>query len=250
MKRIIFKFLKILVVTIIILIVVGFILLRQDRSVEGFNRHETAHFTIYYKQLKPSTLDDMEQALEGNYQRSSDFFKVYKAKTKIVIYDNVDEFQLKAYGLAYSWYLKDWSVGGASKDEIYMTSPESPDESHSYESMLEILTHEYVHTQIWQLNPDTDIWIDEGFAVYFAKQKRDIHREMPSFEIMQVQDGNAFGDAGGYLFGYYYIEYLFDNYLPEQLLELVKTGDFEQSLGKSKKQIYEEWAAAMAAKSN
>lgn len=248
MKRLFIKILKITAVIILALILVGFILLRQDRSVEGLNHHDTEHFTIYYNQLKPSTLDDMELALESNYQRSSDFFKVYKAKTKIVIYDNVDEFQVKTYGLAIAWYLKDWAVGGAAEDSIYMASPEAPDESHTYESMLEILTHEFVHTQVWQLNPDLDIWLNEGLAVYFAKQQRDINRAFPTYEIMQSEDPNAFGDAGGYLFGYYYIEHLFENYQAEQTLNLVKTGDYVASLGKSRREIYGEWIAWMSDK--
>lgn len=248
MKRIFIKILKIVAAIILALGLIGFILLRQDRSTDGFEQFETEHFSIYYKQLKPSTLDDMEIALESNYQKSSDFFKVYTAKTKIVIYDNVDEFQRKAYGLAISWYLKDWAVGGAAEDSIYMTSPEAPDASHTYESMLEILTHEFVHTQAWQVNPDIDIWLNEGLAVYFAAQKRVINRDFPSYETMQEQDGNAFGEAGGYLFGYYYVEYLFENFQREQVFELVKTGDFEASLGKSKRQIYDEWIAAMTQK--
>lgn len=249
MKRIIVRLLKIALAVVLVLVLAGYFLLRTDRGVDGLNRHDTEHFVIYYQQLKPSTLDDMEQALESGFQRSDAFFDVYRNKTEIIIFESVDAFQVKAYGLAYSWYLKDWSVGGASEDKIFMASPENPDKSHSYESMLEILTHEYVHTQVWQLNPDLDTWIGEGLAVYFAEQKREIDREIPSFEIMQSQDPNAFGDAGGYLFGYYYIEHLFENYQPEQILELIKTGEFESSLGKSKREIYDEWVLALSAKS-
>lgn len=247
MWRRIIRLLQIILAAFVVLIAVGFLLLKTDRSVDGFDRLETEHFVIYYQHLKPSTLDDMEQALESNFHKSDDFFNVYKDKTEIVIYDSVDEFQIKAYGLAYSWYLQDWAVGGASEDKIFMTSPENPDASHSYESMLEILTHEFVHTQVWQINPDVDIWLNEGLAVYFAEQKREIDQEIPSFETMQLQDSNGFGYAGGYLFGYYYVAHLFENYSSEQVLELIKTGDFENALGKSKRAVYDAWVLALSA---
>jgi hypothetical protein len=243
------KLLLIVLATVTVLVVAGFILLRTDRCTAGFHRAQTAHFDVFYQELKPSTLADVETVLEEGFERTEGFFQAPADKTKVVIYKSVDEFQMRTYGLAFAWHLQDWAVGGAVADEIYVASPENPGMSHDYESMLEILKHEYVHTQIWRLNEDADIWINEGLAVYFAGQKQELTGKIPSFETMQSQDADAFVDAGGYMFSYDYIEHLLGSYRRERILELIETGDYQGALGKTKREIYDEWVAAMSARS-
>lgn len=246
-KKRLFKVL--IVISIIILIL--FIGFNTNRYTKGLNQYETENFIFYYDKLKQETLNDMEKVLERNYNKSNNFFKIQtKEKTTIVIYNSVNQFQRRAYGLFMSFILKDWSVGGALKGSIYLTSPENPDKMHNYTDMLEILVHEYTHTQVWQIKPYVDIWIDEGLAVYFANQKNRIIYEIPTFEQMQAQSSNDFVNANGYTFSYYYIDFLLKNYDNEQIIKLIKTDNYEESLGKSKKVIYDQWIESLKAENN
>lgn len=245
MKSMIFGVLKILLAVFFVVVLAGYLVVRTDRSVDGLNRYDTEHFAIYYQELKPSTLADMEDVLEGRFQVIEDFFKIYTDKTDIIVYASVGQFQRKAYGLAIAWGLEEWAVGGADEDKIFMASPENPGSMHDYQGMLEVLTHEYVHTQVWRLNPDVDIWINEGLAVYFAQQQRRIDREIPSFEAMQSQDSSDFANAEGYLFGYYYAEFLIETFGADSVVELIKTGSFEGALGKSKREVYDVWVETL-----
>ncbi|MGL1922553.1 MAG: hypothetical protein OCD03_16160 [Hyphomicrobiales bacterium] len=236
------KWLKIISSIIAIMAIILFLSFKTDRGVEGLNNYKTEHFSIYYATLKQSTLLDMEKALEKNYNKSNAFFNIQNPKTiNVVIYNDVNEFQKKAYGLFISFILQDWAVGAAIQDALYMTSPENPDKTHDYMAMLEVLVHEYTHVQVWRVKEFPDIWLDEGLAVYFADQKSNISTAMPTFVQMQLQGLNDFVNAEGYTFGYYYIEFLLANYKPQQIIKLLKTNDYQVSLGANKREIYNKW---------
>ncbi len=235
------KFKKILLV-LTILALIAFIGLRHDHSVKGMALYETDHFAIYHHGLKETTLIDMTNTLEHNYIVSNQFFHSQsKAKSKVIVYKDIDTFQRKCYGLFISWILPEWGAGASSKADVLMTSPEYANADHTYEDMLEIASHEYVHTLVWKIKAFADIWLDEGMAVYFSGQKQAINAPVPTFKEMQSQQINAFVDANGYLFSYYYIEYLLATYEDEQIIKLIKTDDYDACFGISKKDVYENW---------
>ena len=238
---------KIVIITlsIILLGLILFLGFNTNHDTKKLTKYETEHFDIYYSGLEQETLNDIEYTLENTFNESGEFFG-YINKSEVVVYSSNKEFQRNTYGLFVSLFLGDWAVGAAVEDKIFITSPENPDKSHSYEDMLEILSHEYVHTQIWKISKDVNIWLDEGLATYFAGQKGNMtFSDVPSFEEINSNDINDFVNAEGYTFCYYYVEYLIDNYSKDEIIMLIKSNDYYNSLGKSKEEIYADWVKSL-----
>lgn len=229
------------VMILIIILVIGFY---HNTNTKGFNSYETAHFELYYHNLSGSTLGEMESALEGAYSDTIHFFgNKPENKTQVIIYDDVDSFQRNCFGLFIAWYLPDWAVGASSGDKILMTSPEKPDATHSKKDMIEVAVHEWIHTQIFKIKEYADIWLDEGAATYFAGQKQPLTGDVPELKVMEKQDMNSFAEADGYVYSYYYFQYLSENYKAEDIIKLIETDDYEKSLGISKEKLYTDWVS-------
>ena len=241
------KIVKYIVIGFVFVIIVLFFGLKKNVNLDNMQTHETIHFTIYYETLSPQTVDNIESYLEVNVDELHTFFAFTPPqKGKIVIYKDVDSFQRAYAGYLLSFVLGDWASGGAFEDMVLLTSPENPGTHHTYDDMLDIAVHEYVHTLIYQLNDQPSIWLDEGIATYLAGQEADrLPPIIPSYETTQSQNLNDFVNAEGYAFAYTYIDYLVITYGSERVVALIKSSDFVSSLGKSELEIYNEWLAAL-----
>lgn len=169
--------------------------------------------------------------------------KDHDQKTAIIIYNDVELFQRKSYGLFISWYLGDYAVGACKEDTVHMASPLIQHETNSYEDMLQIAAHEMIHAEIYRIKPFADIWLDEGAATYFSGQKDDIIYEIPTFEEINQQGLSEFMDADGYMFSYYYVEYIIGTFGEEAFYRLMSTDAYEESIGTTKEQLYEDWCS-------
>ncbi|WP_241243585.1 hypothetical protein [Caldicellulosiruptor changbaiensis] len=64
---------------------------------------------------------------------------------------------------------------------------------------------------------------------------------IPSFEDIQTENPIKFANIGGYIPADTYIEYIDKKYGWYYVLQLLKTNNYIELLGKSEKEIYEEW---------
>jgi hypothetical protein len=234
---------KYLLVTFLVIAIVLFLGFKKNINFQELHTYDTPHFTIYYEELNQQTLKDIEQKLETSYPGIHSFFGLNDhSKGRIIVYKNVERFQKAYLGIILSYLFGDWAAGAAYQDMVLFTSPENPGDQHTYADILEIAVHEYVHTLIYQLNENADIWLDEGLATYLAGQKSELSRPtIPTFEEMQSQNQNEFVENDGYAWGYKYVDYLVTTYGAEKVVSLVKTDDYEGCLGKSRLAIYDEW---------
>jgi hypothetical protein len=231
---------------IIVLVIIGalFLGVKKNIRLDNMHVHETEHFTLYYEVLGQDTILDLDVNLEDYYSEAQLFFNTSNSqKGKIVVYANVDRFQRAYLGLLLSLVYDDWAVGAAYQDLVLITSPENPGTQHTYNDILEICTHEYVHTLIYQQNEMPDIWLDEGAATYLAGQRSELSSSIPEFEALQKQDMSSFLDNDGYAFSYVYMEYLVKAYGSERVVRLIKSNNYKETLGKSALDIYYEWLA-------
>lgn len=229
---------------IILVVVVSILFLGFKKNIKLGNMqvHETKHFTIYYETLEQATIRDIDEKLEKNYPTIQNFFGLGQSqKGKITIYANVAGFQRAYLGLFLSLLYDDWAAGASYQDLVLVTSPENPGAQHTYEDILEIIVHEYVHTLVYQQNEMPDIWLDEGVATFLAGQKSQLSSEIPGFEDMQKQDMDTFLENDGYAFCYPYVEYLVKVYGAEKVIALIRTNNYEETLGKSARDIYNAW---------
>jgi hypothetical protein len=240
---------KYLLVAFVAVVVVLFFGLKKNINLRGLHKYQSPHFTVYYEALNQQTLHDIEQKLETAFPGIQEFFGLNDDdRTDVIVYKTVGRFQRAYLGLLLSLVFGDWAAGAAYQHTLLLTSPENPGRQHTYEDMLDIAVHEYVHTQVYRVNENADIWLDEGLASYLAGQRSDFYDvAVPSFERMQSQSQGEFVENGGYTWGYSYVEFLVETYGAEKVVELVRTNDYEGSLGKSKSAVYDEWLAYLCA---
>lgn len=129
-------------------------------------QRETEHFVLYCMDQDVKALDDLAEALEGCYERTTtDLGKAPSGKVKVNIYPDIDSFH-NAMGRPND---PDWSVGEAKNGALYMTSPLNPGPSRDYDGMLQVAVHEFVHIII-NLFGSVPSYLHEGVACYEAGQ--------------------------------------------------------------------------------
>lgn len=235
------KYLLITLMVVIGIMVLGF---KKNIHLDKMQVHETEHFTIYNETLEQKTLNDIEEKLETSYPTLQDFFNLRQTqKGRIVVYANVEKFQRAYLGILLSLFYGDWASGAAYQDLVLIASPENPGTQHTYEDILQILTHEYTHTLVYQQNEIPNIWLDEGLATFLSGQKSELPLSIPGFEAMQKEDMNTFLENDGYAFSYVYVEYLVKVYGNEKVIKLIRSNDYEETFGKSAFDIYNEWVS-------
>ncbi|MBN2117013.1 MAG: hypothetical protein JW730_10595 [Anaerolineales bacterium] len=244
------KTVKYLPAAFIVITAILFLGFKKNISLEGLQTYKTPHFTIYYEELSPQTLKDIEQKLETSYPDLQSFFGLKdNDNSRVIVYKSVERFQRAYLGVFLSYAFGDWAAGAAYEDMVLLTSPENPGQEQTYESILDIAVHEYIHTLIYQVNQNPDIWLDEGVATYLAEQPSNLSGlPAPTFEQMQSQSQGEFAENNGYAWGYAYVDYLVTTYGAEKVVDLITTNDYERCLGKSQLAVYEEWMSHMGSK--
>lgn len=171
-------------------------------------RKSSEHFDFYCAAQDESTLNDLSNQLESNYSRIvSSLEATITQKINIEVYKD-----LKSYHNACGWPdAPDWAVGNAQgKTTILMVSPLNPGPVHTYSSLMEIITHEFVHTTVaWKQTTNVPNWLNEGTAVFYANQipTRDYLKSLIKTlgrkpELEYLEDYKTFGERGGYSFAY------------------------------------------------
>jgi hypothetical protein len=233
------------VLAVAVILFFGF---KKNIHLDNMQVHETEHFTVYYEALGQETIDDIAGKLETSSPAIRDFFGLSRdQKGRIVVYASVGRFQRAYLGLFLSLLYGDWAAGAAYRDLVLITSPENPGTQHTYEDILDIVVHEYVHTLVYRQNEMPDIWLDEGLATFLAGQKSELPSTIPPFEALQKQGMGTFLENDGYAFSYVYVEYLVGKYGNERVVGLVRTNDYEEAFGKTALDVYDEWVLYLEA---
>lgn len=148
-------------------------------------QRETEHFVFYCMDQDVKALDDLAEALEGCYERTTtDLGKTPSGKVKVNIYPDIQSFH-NAMGRPNA---PDWSVGEAKNGALHMTSPLNPGPSHDYDGMLQIAVHEFVHIII-NLFGSVPSYLHEGVACYEAGQNR--YETLSSFIAGQMDQNKV-----------------------------------------------------------
>jgi hypothetical protein len=236
---------KILLVLLVVAVLAAFGL-KKNVSTGGMSVRETAHFAIHHQQIDPDTLDELAQHLETHVERINGFFNIDESeKSTVIVYRDVGSFQRAYLGHILSVFFGDWAAGAAYGETLLLTSPNNPGSTHGHDDLLDIAVHEYIHTCIYRLNERADIWLDEGLATHLSGQDTLPTTDPPSFEAMQSQSMGTFLENDGYAFACAYVEHLIETYGRPSVIDLVITNDFERSLGRSHRDAYDGWIAAL-----
>lgn len=240
---------------VILLISVVFIL-----AIIGFNKSidnddsfklqmENKNFEFYSYNKDKKCLADLSKILEENYNRISKELNItLKEKVIIEVYPDIKAFH-DAMG---SPNAPNWVVGTGWKNKIEMVSPLNPGGQHTYDTLMQVVVHEFTHVVISNINSDLEsipIWLNEGIAAYEAKQmssnsRSAIKEKLDSNDVPSLSEMNSsnFSEVGGYVFSYTAIEYLIENYGYDTIVLLIKTPtDLEKILGNSMMEFENSW---------
>ena len=207
---------------------------------------ENENFTFHSFDKDKECIEDLTKALDENYDTITNNYKVsLKDKVKIVIYSNIDAFH-NNMGMQNS---PDWVAGSAWRNEIYMVSPLNPGTVHTYDSLMKVIVHEFVHVVQYDIYPYNypKRWLAEGLASYEAGQipnKTIMKVKIDGGKIPTLSDMNSknFAENDGYDFSYTVAEYLVKEYGYEPIIDMIKTPQkMEEILGKSLDEFEKDW---------
>ena len=209
-------------------------------------RQESNHFKFYSSKDDKKSLDDLEENLESNYERISNNLKVtLDEKIKVTIYPNIKDFH-EEIGLEDA---EDWLVGVARNNEILMVSPLNPGNSHTYESLMQVIVHEYTHILVGNINSHTDTYLNEGIAVveanqidknskYYLKEVAKANK-LPSIDKMKKNYSELeqpYQISGGF------VDFIINNYGYNIFIKLIESpNDIELITGESKEELVSRW---------
>jgi hypothetical protein len=210
-------------------------------------KKESEHFEFYSTDKDKEALNDLEKALEDNYDRISEDLGVkLENKIKVNIYPDIKYFH-NEIGMSEA---EDWLVGLAKNGEIFMVSPLNHGNVHNYDSLMKVIVHEYTHILVGEINNYTDIYINEGIAVVESKQISDSgmkeylkyaasSSKLPSIDDMKNNYSNLeqpYAESGGF------VDFLLNKYGYENVIAIIKEpGKIEYITEKSKDVLEEDW---------
>ena len=208
--------------------------------------YDLEHFSIYHKNENIQTLKDIENVLNETYNKAIKFYEINIENTDVYIYNNQLEFQKQKNPDITIENVINWWVRETMYNKILAISPKLETNSgHNYQSILNVIAHEFIHTVNNKINNNCNIWIDEGIALYLSNgdKSKDILKKynIPNIEIFNVNNVSTFNEENGYIFADKIIEYVYNKYGKNKVIELIKNNNYENVLGKNIKEIYKEW---------
>lgn len=203
------------------------------------------YVTVFYEKEDVAAHDVFELAEKESPRIARLLGFAEPVKINIYVYDKQETFWSKRMGFLSQIMNFNWYIGDNRGTDVLLLSPANTNSDHSYDSIKNAVVHEMVHAYNSVLNPNMKLWFNEGLAVYLAGQKPvdDFYKyfSIPEISQMHTADNAEFSEFGGYQFAYTYIAYLAEKYGFHRVLEFAKTADYEQTFGKSEKEIYSEW---------
>jgi hypothetical protein len=196
---------------------------------------ESQHFEYFSTNGDIKVLDSLALTLENNYSRITNHLgiQIHK-KIKVKIFPNIQAFHA-AINLPDA---PDWVVGGTwNTDDIMMVSPLHPGSVHTYESLMQVIVHEFTHIAVYYARGNKGVtgfprWLNEGYAQYEAGQVNALIRKNaessvtaktpPTWTQLDSVSDIEFGNMNGYGLSVTIVEFLIDTYGMNKLVLLIK----------------------------
>ncbi|WP_026486581.1 gluzincin family metallopeptidase [Caldanaerobius polysaccharolyticus] len=233
------------IIAILILILIIMFLPKLSLKTEKMTSQETNNFVFYYEKQDERAVSDMAKVLDKTYKKINTTMNFNKiGKTEVYVYPDLPTFHTKKYGYLGMILAPDWYIGDNVKDKVIIVSPLNPGPVHDYNSVVQAVVHEYVHTVIYQINKKTPKFLNEGLAGYLSGNSKPNYplENVPSIEDTKISNPIEFGNKGLYAFSYTYIEFLDKKYGINDIMKLVKKpSSYKEIFGVSEQDIYKQW---------
>jgi hypothetical protein len=230
---------KIRLVVLNILSVVIFVCLTIPKLVGQNNdslnlTKESQHFKFYSTNGDIKVLDSLAITLEKNYSRITNHLRIQiDKKINVKVFPNV-----KSFHAAINYPdAPDWVVGSCIGYELFMVSPLNPGSVHTYESLMQVIVHEFVHIAVYYACGNKVVtglpkWLNEGYAQYEAGQVNEHIRKSvesslrekapPTWTQLDTASAMEFGYMNGYGLSVTIVEFLVVTYGIDKLVSLIK----------------------------
>jgi RNA polymerase sigma-70 factor (ECF subfamily) len=250
---------KIRLVVLNVLSVAFFVFLTISRLVGQNNdsltlAKESQHFDFFSTSGDIEVLDSLAITLENNYSRITGHLGILiDKKIKVKVFPTIQAFHA-AINLPDA---PDWVVGTSNTDEIMMVSPLNPGSVHTYESLMQVIVHEFTHIAVYYARGDKGLtalprWLSEGYAQYEAGQVNEYVRksvksslsekEPPTWTQLDTVSYMEFGNMNGYGISVTIVEFLVVTYGIDKLVLLIKDPEnIEIIYGLSKNALEKQW---------
>lgn len=214
---------------------------------------ESQHFQFYSTESDLEILDTLAITLEKNYARITNLFGLeINNKINVNVFPDVKDLHA-AINMPDA---PEWVVGTGYGNEIMLVSPLNPGRYHTYESLMQIIVHEFVHIAVYHVVGDLMAgiprWLNEGYACYEAGQINDnikkslasglLVKAPPTWTQLETASDMEFGQMGGYGYSATIVEFLIDTFGFDKLVLLIKEPEKIESIyGISKDALEAEW---------
>lgn len=215
---------------------------------------ESRHFAFYAEKGDIEVLDPLAITLENNYARITDRLGIQIGKKiRVKVFPDLESFHA---AIQYP-DAPDWVVGSCIDDELLMVSPLRPGSMHTYESVMQVIVHEFAHIAVYYARAEKGFttfptWLNEGYAQYEAGQINDRVRKSvktslagkapPTWARLGAASMMEFGSMNGYGLSVTIVEFLVDTYGMDKLVLLIKEPEQIQSIyGLSTEALEKQW---------
>lgn len=212
-------------------------------SLYAFSRTELSNIIIFHQNEDEQTLRQIDQMLGNATSVAECYFKQRIKKRTLYIYKDQKEFQRQKHPIVSTFLKLDWYIGDNFGEKSLIVSPNTKVKVHTYQSIINAIPHEYIHTIVYSINKKCPLWISEGLALYLSNRHSASTGKMkiPQKNILKNNNSLYFEKHNGYFYADKFIEYIELNNGHSKVLELVKTGDYEKVLGATINEIYSGW---------
>jgi len=167
----------------------------------------------------------IENLVLSNFKKLKKFYKINVSKINLELIYSRKEFNDKI-----NRQTPRWMVGITFKNKIYLLSPFIIEKvsTHKKSELNKIITHELCHIFNNKINKNSLIWVDEGIALFLAKQKKkkDFKKAEWQFFINNFLIKNidfwSFVKYNGYKISYWTIKTSTNKIGAKNLLDLIK----------------------------
>lgn len=212
---------------------------------------ETQHFEFLYTKQDLTSLPDLENALESNYEKIlKDLNTKLSFKVIVQIYPTLKDFD-NAIKEANA---PSWVAGKSDNRHILMVSP-SHDPCHDYQGMIKCAVHEFTHVATDSLNDDlysVPRWVREGLAYLEADQITDSDKSEVALIVRSgkiptlddLSDNNKFDDINGFQLAPTAVQFIIKKYGWDKLIAYIKSPLFMETIfNASPQDLQNQWYA-------
>lgn len=215
---------------------------------------ESQHFAFYSTKGDIGVLDSLAIILENNYVRITDRLGIQiEKKINVKVFPDLKSF----HAVIHYPDAPDWVVGSCIGDELLMVSPLNPGSVHSYESLMQVIVHEFVHIAVYYACGNKVVtvlpkWLNEGYAQYEAGQinehiRRSVESSLrekvpPTWAQLNNASAMEFGHMNGYGLSVTIVEFLVVTYGIDKLVLLIKEPEnMEAIYGMPENTLEKQW---------